>query len=396
MPVLPQRKKLPTGWSQSGSFKPNVTKPSANKSIIPPNSNDTMSEMLFQSNNSSDACARERKQGVIGTTPLTEKDEMMIASRISGLMCSFEDSSSELDSDFEDDFEDDDVELCSIWISNLAVDISESNLRHRMEIFGPVSSVRILRASQCACVVFRHSEHADDCLNLEGTKIGHNVVSLNIGTASRHLWIGNLDKVTPAMLKRTFARFGDVTSVKVFSHKKCAFVNFDKSSDALRAMEALSGTKLGKKLIRIQFQWPSDSQQENSTDSNSESKCQVPSAHGSDMHLTPCRSLFVGNIGVYASQARLVALFSRFGHVDLVESYISNGFAFIVYDDIKVSSWVREQMTLFPPILAGQPLKVTFGRPLPSENGQPPAGYEYQLHSRHNAQAPPQFVTVKL
>jgi len=351
---------------------------------------------MFRSDNSNDAIYRERKQGVVDTTPLTEEDEKMIASRISGIMCSFEDSETELGSDFEDDSDDDDIEECSVWISNLATDISENNLRDRVEIFGPVSTIRILPASQCACVVFRNSDSAQDCLNLEGTKIGHNVVTLNIGTASPHLWIGNLAKVTPAMLKRTFARFGDVTSVKTFPHKKCAFVNFNRSSDALRAMETLSGTKLGKKSIRIHFQWLDNSQQASSTGNSSDSKHQEPTAIGTDMHLTPCRSLFVGNIGTYASKARLVALFSRFGNIERVESYISNGFAFIVYDDIKVTSWVREQMNLFPPTLAGQPLKVSFGRPLPCNNGQPPPGYEYQIHSRHNPQVPPQFVTVEL
>lgn len=327
------------------------------------------------------------------TTALTDEDEIAIASRISNIMTGFVDSESDFES--EDAFLDD-LENCTVWVQNLASNISEMDLESRFEIYGPVESVRILHASRCARIVFHNAADAEQSLDLEGTKIGVNVVTLNIGIASPHLWIGNLVKVTPAMLKSAFERFGPVTSVKTLPYKKIAFVNFERASDALNAMETLSGTKLGKKSIFIHFQWPELPEKPTTPADSSEPECKQAARVGNSQHLTPCRSLFVGNIGMFVSQARLVSLFSRFGQVERVEFYSNQGFAFIVYHDIRIASWVREQMSLLPPTIAGQSLEVTFGRPLPSNDGQPPSGYEYQVHSPCNPSAPPKFVQIKI
>lgn len=93
----------------------------------------------------------------------------------------------------------------------------------------------------------------------------------------------------------------------------------------------------------------------------------------------PSRQLFVGGIMPSITESALWRLFSLFGEVEQIKSFINRGYAFIVYKNIQISIWVREQMNLFPPLLGGRSLVVNFGRPTESETREAMAGEDFRI-----------------
>ena len=84
---------------------------------------------------------------------------------------------------------------------------------------------------------------------LEGTQLGSMTLTLNIGMACRHLWVGNVEQsVSEFELKSAFERYGTVESVRVLRANKCAFVNFVKEEDACEAAENMNGSLLADKV----------------------------------------------------------------------------------------------------------------------------------------------------
>ena len=71
---------------------------------------------------------------------------------------------------------------------------------------------------------------------------------------SRSLWIGNLDLAQTADdLNQIFCKFGTIDSIRMLPEKECAFVNFVYLDDALKAREALQGSRIGNCVVRIGF-----------------------------------------------------------------------------------------------------------------------------------------------
>src|SRR5205814_2940283 len=96
--------------------------------------------------------------------------------------------------------------------------------------------------SKCAFVTYQKSKSALAALELEGKQLGSMCLTLNVGKASRHLWVGNVGaQVTEDDLRNAFSVHGAVESVRVLRANKCAFVNFASEADALKAAEEMNG-----------------------------------------------------------------------------------------------------------------------------------------------------------
>jgi len=81
--------------------------------------------------------------------------------------------------------------------------------------------------------------------------------SFILNAPSRALWIGNIsDEVTEEDLYLEFSQFGEIESVRLLTHKTCAFVNFMTVDDATNALHALQGRELGNMPIKINFGKP--------------------------------------------------------------------------------------------------------------------------------------------
>ncbi|KAI8093782.1 uncharacterized protein BX664DRAFT_295693 [Halteromyces radiatus] len=177
----------------------------------------------------------------------------------------------------------------SLWIGNIDASITAETLTMAFSPYGPIESVRLLMEKECAFVNYYHVEHAirakEDILGPLAGRVGHCIVRIGYGRtsdpssppspppppattsvpsvtnhtdntttttstmtsqqdhlthqATRALWLGNIPSgATPSMLEKVFGNYGTIESIRILSHKTCAFVNFDTIASASAAQEA--------------------------------------------------------------------------------------------------------------------------------------------------------------
>ena len=114
---------------------------------------------------------------------------------------------------------------------------------------------------------------------------------------SRSLWVGNLDSsVGIATLNNVFSQFGTIESARILADKECAFVNFTRLEDAIKAKNAVQGGKLGNCIMRIGFGKPE-------------------SVHDSQ-GMPATKSLWIGNLAENTKPYDLEVAFGKFGPVE--------------------------------------------------------------------------------
>ena len=74
---------------------------------------------------------------------------------------------------------------------------------------------------------------------------------------TRYLWLGNMDMtLTQADLLRIFSPIGLIESLRLLPDKECAFINFHRVEDAVRAREEVMvrmGGRIGSCIVRVGF-----------------------------------------------------------------------------------------------------------------------------------------------
>ncbi|KAI8866074.1 RNA-binding domain-containing protein, partial [Ramicandelaber brevisporus] len=71
---------------------------------------------------------------------------------------------------------------------------------------------------------------------------------------TKSVWIGNISSgTTSAMLESVFGEFGAIESIRVLNLKSCAFVNFEKLEDAVRAKNAIAGKEIDGSVVRVGY-----------------------------------------------------------------------------------------------------------------------------------------------
>ena len=114
---------------------------------------------------------------------------------------------------------------------------------------------------------------------------------------SRSLWVGNLDSsVGIATLNNLFSQFGTIESARILADKECAFVNFTRLEDAIKAKNAVQGGRLGNCIMRIGFGKPE-------------------SVHDS-LGMPATKSLWIGNLAENTKPYDLEVVFGKFGPVE--------------------------------------------------------------------------------
>ncbi|SAL98577.1 hypothetical protein [Absidia glauca] len=162
----------------------------------------------------------------------------------------------------------------SLWIGNIDASITVDLLTQTFAPYGPIESVRLLMEKECAFVNYFYVDHAvrakEDLLGPLGGRIGHCVVRIGYGRtdatneptttpspppqaaspppqqdqqvthqATRALWLGNIPAdTTSTLLEKIFANYGKIESIRILSHKTCAFINFDTPASASAAQDA--------------------------------------------------------------------------------------------------------------------------------------------------------------
>ncbi|KAI8978914.1 armadillo-type protein [Pilobolus umbonatus] len=149
----------------------------------------------------------------------------------------------------------------SLWVGNVDKTLTVDVLTQVFSTFGPIESVRLLIEKECAFINFYHVEDAihakEEVLGRMGGRINDCIVRVGYGKAeatvvdttssqpTRALWLGNVPNgITPSFLQTLFKSFGMIESIRVLTHKNCAFINFEFIDNAIAARDALLSNKI--------------------------------------------------------------------------------------------------------------------------------------------------------
>jgi RNA recognition motif-containing protein len=258
--------------------------------------------------------------------------------------------------------------------------VSQEELHKEFQAYGDVILVRMFPRSKCCFITFRTPAMAIAALALQGKTMGTMTLTLNVGKASRHLWVGNVENdCDAATLRAVFERAGKVESVRILATNSCAFVNYEDAKDAVKAAEMLNGFQMdgSEKKLMINFQWENTKKV-----LRKPAMSDSPGAFGEkNISFRPSRQLFIGNIVPTATEAVVRGIFARFGELEVLKVFADRGYAFVVYTSLRVATWVRETMQKFPPVLGGRPLIVDFGKLVPEKPISVRKSYGFSPHT---------------
>jgi RNA recognition motif-containing protein len=112
-----------------------------------------------------------------------------------------------------------------LWVGNVCASLTDADLTKAFSAFGSIVDVRRFASSNCAFITFESVECAVSALALEGTTLGSMRITLNIGQASRHLWVGNLpEHVTAQDITDLFGAYGTVQSTWLMANSRVRLV----------------------------------------------------------------------------------------------------------------------------------------------------------------------------
>ena len=177
----------------------------------------------------------------------------------------------------------------SLWIGALDPSVTSQELMTIFSPYGPIESLRMMTEKSCAFVNYVEQASAvtarDDVLLRLGGRIGSTTARIGFGkvdasssgsnsynyhqhtgmpvntvkgdspppdsdlglqsSPTRALWIGSIPvTMTPGGLVAIFGDFGPIESIRILSNKLCAFVNYERIEDAVRARDALGGKEI--------------------------------------------------------------------------------------------------------------------------------------------------------
>ncbi|WVZ74951.1 hypothetical protein U9M48_023064 [Paspalum notatum var. saurae] len=76
----------------------------------------------------------------------------------------------------------------------------------------------------------------------------------DVDSTNRTVYVGGLDpNVSEDELRKAFAKYGDLASVKIPLGKQCGFVQFVNRADAEEALQGLNGSTIGKQAVRLSW-----------------------------------------------------------------------------------------------------------------------------------------------
>lgn len=162
----------------------------------------------------------------------------------------------------------------ALWLGNISPSIKVSDLTQIFSSYGHIESARILSDKDCAFINFESIQSALAAkrdLENKGCRLAGSIIRVGFGKTNvnltneaspnvqgptRALWVGHIPTQTsPVILQPIFEAFGKVESIRILSQKNCAFINFVRQEDAVRARKMIQNKEIlpGTGPIRVGF-----------------------------------------------------------------------------------------------------------------------------------------------
>lgn len=160
--------------------------------------------------------------------------------------------------------EDDQRANRTLFLGNLDVSVTESDLRRAFDRFGVITEVDIKRAvrGQSNTYGFIKFENLDMAhrakMAMSGKVVGHNPIKIGYGkpTPSTRLWVGGLGPWVPlAALAKEFDRFGTIRTIDYRKGDVWAYIQYESLDAAQAACTHMRGFPLGgpDRRLRVDF-----------------------------------------------------------------------------------------------------------------------------------------------
>ncbi|XP_056154237.1 RNA-binding protein 15-like [Lampris incognitus] len=160
--------------------------------------------------------------------------------------------------------EDDQRANRTLFLGNLDITVTESDLRRAFDRFGVVTEVDIKRAvrGQTSTYGFLKFENLDMAhrakVAMSGKVVGHNPIKIGYGkpTPTTRLWVGGLGPWVPlAALAREFDRFGTIRTIDYRKGDAWAYIQYESLDAAQAACSHMRGFPLGgpDRRLRVDF-----------------------------------------------------------------------------------------------------------------------------------------------
>ncbi|KAG7219273.1 hypothetical protein INR49_019221 [Caranx melampygus] len=160
--------------------------------------------------------------------------------------------------------EDDQRANRTLFLGNLDVSVTESDLRRAFDRFGVITEVDIKRAvrGQSSTYGFIKFENLDMAhrakVAMSGKVVGHNPIKIGYGkpTPTTRLWVGGLGPWVPlAALAKEFDRFGTIRTIDYRKGEVWAYIQYESLDAAQAACSHMRGFPLGgpDRRLRVDF-----------------------------------------------------------------------------------------------------------------------------------------------
>ncbi|TKS71771.1 putative RNA-binding protein 15 [Collichthys lucidus] len=160
--------------------------------------------------------------------------------------------------------EDDQRANRTLFLGNLDVSVTESDLRRAFDRFGLITEVDIKRAvrGQSNTYGFIKFENLDMAhrakVAMAGKVVGHNPIKIGYGkpTPTTRLWVGGLGPWVPvAALAKEFDRFGTIRTIDYRKGEAWAYIQYESLDAAQAACTHMRGFPLGgpDRRLRVDF-----------------------------------------------------------------------------------------------------------------------------------------------
>ncbi|XP_042360432.1 RNA-binding protein 15-like [Plectropomus leopardus] len=160
--------------------------------------------------------------------------------------------------------EDDQRANRTLFLGNLDVSVTESDLRRAFDRFGAITEVDIKRAvrGQSNTYGFIKFENLDMAhrakVAMSGKVVGHNPIKIGYGkpTPTTRLWVGGLGPWVPlAALAKEFDRFGTIRTIDYRKGEVWAYIQYESLDAAQAACTHMRGFPLGgpDRRLRVDF-----------------------------------------------------------------------------------------------------------------------------------------------
>lgn len=160
----------------------------------------------------------------------------------------------------------------TIWIGNVSLSVSESELKTLLEKFGKVDSFTSYPSRNYAFAYFKEIEGAKSAKQaLQGHVLRGNPLKIEFAKPAKpckSLWVAGISQsISKEELEREFLRFGNIQELRFLRDRNTAYIDYVRLEDANQALKAMNRKEIGGSQIRVDYLRSQSSRREHGPDS---------------------------------------------------------------------------------------------------------------------------------